>query len=241
MKEAKRRRAQGRGPQATNPGARGERPTVGADELVDDLLRAAAHANCKGFGDGTRLRLTIESLAQGLGLERGRNRWRPGSAPCCRVAVHRCSTPAGQPMRSSVSSDDGSMQPPRQSSRARLVRSRPVVPGAMAPVRTWASPECAEAGPCALELESRSLTAIAALSVIVHLPGLRDLGDIGPWTRTPLTRRRKIVDPHPGAADQGRIDRLRRGSRCLHGEGTGAHDALLHRSDDARSRRGGSG
>ncbi len=189
MKEAKRRRAQGRGPQATNPGARGERPTVGADELVDDLLRAAAHANCKGFGDGTRLRLTIESLAQGLGLERGRelvasrlgSLLQSGSAQVLdsgwtadeiiRVVRRRVNATAASivagPLGEVAASRPRSDGPESAPGRAQNVR---------------------KLDPALSSWKADLSTAIAALSVIVHLPGLRDLGDIGPRTRTPGSR-----------------------------------------------------
>jgi hypothetical protein len=73
MKQSKRRKQQQRtGWQEANPGARGFRSTAGADEMADDLILAAAHADCEGFDDGTQLRSLIDTLAQGLGLERGR-------------------------------------------------------------------------------------------------------------------------------------------------------------------------
>ena len=130
MKQSKRRRQQRDRAswQGVHPGARGWGDTGGTDEMADGLILAAAHACCGSLGDGRQLQSLIDTLAQGLGLERGRERWVSRLAPCCRVAVHRCSTPAGQPMRSSaVSSDDGpNATAACQSWRARLVRSWPV-------------------------------------------------------------------------------------------------------------------
>ena len=56
-----------------NPGAQGLRVPACADGKVDELILAAAHAECEGSGDGTHLRSLIDELAQGMGLARGRD------------------------------------------------------------------------------------------------------------------------------------------------------------------------
>jgi hypothetical protein len=44
-----------------------------ADEMADELILAAAHADCEGFDHATHLPSLIEILAQGMGLEGGRD------------------------------------------------------------------------------------------------------------------------------------------------------------------------
>ena len=75
MKQSKRRKQQRERAswQEANPSARGLRGPAGADEMADELILAAAHVDCEGSDDGTHLRCLIDALAQGMGLEGGRD------------------------------------------------------------------------------------------------------------------------------------------------------------------------
>ena len=75
MKQSKRRsqqRQRGDGQEPLRGGTRDVRDDAGCtDELIDDLILAAAHVQFDG-SDDAHLRYWIDALAQGLGLECGR-------------------------------------------------------------------------------------------------------------------------------------------------------------------------
>jgi hypothetical protein len=173
--------------------------------MADDLILAAAHADCEGFDDGTHLRSLIDALAQGLGLERGRElvAYRLGSLLQSGIA---------RVLDSGWAHDEIS----------RVVRRRAgataasIVAGPLAEVAPrhrrsggpvsapWQAKSVRKLDPASSSWKADLSTAIAALSVIEHLPALPDLGDIRSRTRNVrLTRGGAVVHPHPGVADQG--------------------------------------
>ena len=152
--------------------------------MADDLILAAAHAHCEGPDDGTRLRSLIDTLLKGWASSAGGNWWRGGLAPCCRAASHKCSTPAGLTMRSAVSSAVGRVPRLRQSWRARLLPVAPRHRRSGGPVSVpWQAKSVRKLDPASSSWRADLSTAIAALSVIGHLPALADLGDVSSRTR----------------------------------------------------------
>jgi hypothetical protein len=168
-----------------NPGAQGLRVPACADGKVDELILAAAHAECEGSGDGTHLRSLIDELAQGMGLERGRDLvarrlgslfqsdiarvldsgWAPHEITHVvrRQAGGKAASIVADPLAEVASRrhprSDDPVSTPRQAKSAR--RLDPVSASWMADLST----------------------AIAAISVLEHLPALPDLGGVRSRTR----------------------------------------------------------
>jgi hypothetical protein len=152
--------------------------------MVDDLISAAAHADCEGF-DGTHLRSLIDALAQGLGLERGQE-----------LVVYRL----GSLLQSGIARVLDSGWAPDEISR--VIRRRAgataasIVAGPLGEVGPrhrrsgdpvsvpWQAKSVRKLDPASSSWTADLSTAIAALAVIEHLPALPDLGDIGSRKRT---------------------------------------------------------
>ncbi len=185
MKQSKRRKEQRQraGWPKANLGA-DDFPGTASEDEVDDLILAAAHANCEGPDDGAHVQPLIDALAQGLGLERGRERRCSGSAPSYRATSPVCSTPAGLTTRSVR------VVRRRAGATAASIVAGPLVVAPTSPewrprVGVLAGYERAQARPCILDLESHLSTAIAVLSILGHLPALPYLGNVGSRTRNP--------------------------------------------------------
>ncbi len=187
MKQSKRRkqqrdRASG---QDVHPGARGWWGTAGTDEMADGRILAAAHAGCESLGDGTQLQSLIDALAQGIGLERGRE-----------LVARRLDSL----LQSDIAGVLDSGWVPDEI--VRIVRRRAgataasIVAGPLAEV-TPRQPR--DGGPVSAPGRAKSVRkldpassswkadlsgAIAALSVLEHLPVLPDLGSVRSRSRS---------------------------------------------------------
>jgi hypothetical protein len=180
MKQSKRRKQQQRaGWQEANPGARGFLGMAGRDEMADDLILTAAHAECEGVDDGTYLRSLIDTLAQGLGLERGRE-----------LVVYRLDSllqsGIARVLDSGWAPDEISRVIRRRvGSTAASILARPLGevasrhPQSGGPVHVpWQARSVRKLDPASSSWKSDLSTAIAVLSVIEHLPSLPDRGGI---------------------------------------------------------------
>jgi Protein of unknown function (DUF2786) len=168
-----------------NPGTQGLRGPARADEMVDELILAAGHAECEISGDGTHLRSLIDALADGMGLERGRDlvARRLGSLLQSDIArvldsgwapheiTHVVRRRAGGKAASIVadplaevtsrrhSRSGGPVSTPRQAKSTRRL------------------------DPASASWMADLSAAIAAFSVLEHLPALPDLGGVRSRTR----------------------------------------------------------
>jgi hypothetical protein len=187
MKQSKRRKKQRERAswQEANPGARGLWDPAGADEIADELILAAAHADCEGPDDGTHLPSLIEALAEGMGLERGRD-----------LVARRL----GSLIQSDIAGALDSGWAPHEITRVVRRQAGATAASIMAgPLAAVASRRPARGGgPVSAPRQEKSLrkldpassswkddlaTAIAAFSVLEHLPVLPDLGGIRSRTR----------------------------------------------------------
>jgi hypothetical protein len=147
--------------------------------MADDLILAATHAYREGLDDGTRSRSLIDALAEGLGLERGRE-----------LVVYRL----GSLLQSGIARvlDSGWTH----DEISRVVRRRAgamaasIVAGPLAEVAPrhrrsgasvsapWQAKSVRKLDPASSSWKADLSSAIAALSVIKHLPALPGLGDV---------------------------------------------------------------
>jgi hypothetical protein len=170
--------------QELHPGARGWRGTAGTDEMADGLILAAAHAGCDSHRDGTQLQSLIDALAQGMNLECGRE-----------LVARRL----GSLLQSDIAGVLDSGWAPDEITR--VVRRRAgaaaalMVAGLLAEV---APRQPRGGGPVSAPGRAKSVRkldpvlsswkadlsgAIAAFSVLEHLPVLPDLGSVRSRTR----------------------------------------------------------
>jgi len=192
MKQSKRRKQQreGGGWQEANPGARGSRGPTGTGEMADDLILAAAHADCEGCGHGTRQQELIDALTQGLGLERGRelvarrldsllrsdiagvldSGWTPDEIT--RVVRRRAGATAATILAGPLADVAAHRQPPRDGTAS--------VP--------WRAKSIRKLEPTSSSWRVELPMAIAALSTLEHLPVLPNLGRVRPKTRNVRSR-----------------------------------------------------
>ena len=187
MKQSKRRKEQRdrTGWPDVDPRSRARRGTESTDEMVDALILAAAHANCESLGDGMQLQSLLDALVQGVGLGCGRelvarrldsllqsdlarvldSGWRPDEAT--RIVRRR----AGAAATSIVSGLLAEMAP------------RPSCEDDIA--STTGRPKSArKLDPASSSWKADLTGAVAAISVLEHLPVLPDLGSIRHRTRT---------------------------------------------------------
>jgi len=189
LKQSKRRKQQRAGWREAHQGPRGFRDTAGAEEMADDLILAAAHADCEGLNDGPPRQSMIDALAQGLGLECGRElvAYRLGSLLQSGVAqVLDCGW-AHDEISRVVRRRAGSMAAsilagPLSSVAPRRPRSGGHVS------EPWQAENVRVLDPASSSWPDDLSKAIAALSVLAHLPTLPDLGGIGSRTRNPGSR-----------------------------------------------------
>jgi Protein of unknown function (DUF2786) len=187
MKQSKRRKQQQRagGPKG-NLGATDFLGMDGGDETVDELILAAVHANCKGPDDGARVQSLIDALAQGLGLERGRE-----------LVVYRL----GSLLQSGIAHvlDSGWAH----DEISRVVRRRAgataasIVAGPLAEVAprrrrsggpvsaSWRATSVRRIDPASSNWKADLSTAISVLAIIGHLPALPCLGSVRSTTSNP--------------------------------------------------------
>jgi len=187
MKQSKRRKQQRQRAAwlDSDPGAQSWRDTAGADEMADDLILAAAHADREGFDDGTYLRSLIDELARGLGLERGRE-----------LIAHRLGSMLQSVIARVLDSGWAHDEISRVVRRRAGATAAAIAAGPLAevaprhrrrggPVSTsWQPKTVRKLDPTSSSWKADLSSAIAALSVIEHLPALRELGDIRSRTRT---------------------------------------------------------
>lgn len=187
MKQSKRRKQQRDRAswQGFHPGARGWAGTAGIDEMADGLILAAAHACCGSLGDGRQLQSLIDALAQGIGLERDRE-----------LVVRRLDSL----LQSDIARVIDSGWAPDEISR--IVRRRAgamaasIIAGALADVapghsrgdETVSAPgrtkSVRKLDPASSNWKAELSGAIAAFSVLEHLPVLPELASIRPRTRS---------------------------------------------------------
>ena len=187
MKQSKRRKEQRQraGWPKANLGAT-DFPGTASEDEVDDLILAAAHANCEGPDDGAHVQPLIDALAQGLGLERGRERvvFRLGSLlqsdiarvldsgwahdEISRVVRRR----AGATAASIVAGPLGEVAPRHRRNGGPVSAS-------------WQATSVRKLDPTSSTWRADLSTAIAVLSIIGHLPALPSLGNVGSRTRNP--------------------------------------------------------
>jgi hypothetical protein len=154
--------------------------------MADELILAAAHADCEGSDDGTHLRSLIDALAQGMGLERGRD-----------LVARRLGSLLQSDIARVLDSGWGSHEITRVVRRRAGATAASIVAGPLAEVASRrhhrgggpVSIPRLEKGVRKLDPASASWkvdlsTAIAAFSVLEHLPVLPDLGGIKSRTRS---------------------------------------------------------
>jgi hypothetical protein len=187
MKQSKRRKQQRQRAvwQEPDSAAQGWRDTVGTDEMADNLILAAVGADREGLDDGTYLRSLIDELARGLGLERGRE-----------LVVHRLDSLLQSVIARVLDSGWAHDEISRVVRRRAGATAAAIAAGPLAevaprhrrrggPVSTpWRAKSVRKLDPISSSWRSDLSSAIAALSVIAHLPALRELGDIGTRTTT---------------------------------------------------------
>ncbi len=186
MKQSKRRKQQRDRAnwQEVHPGARGRPGAAGTDEMADGLIIAAAHVGCENLGDGAQLQSFIDALAEGMGLEGGRE-----------LVVRRLDSL----LQSDIAGVLDSGWVPDEISR--IVRRRAGATAACimaGPLAEVAQRLPRDTGPVSASGRARSVRkldpassswradltgAIAAVSVLEHLPVLLDLGSFGSRTR----------------------------------------------------------
>jgi Protein of unknown function (DUF2786) len=183
LKQSQRRKHQRSGRRGADPSGRGFEDTASADEMTDDLVLAAAHADCEGLDDARRQSL-IDALAQGLGLWRGRELVAYRVDCLMQIGVARAldcgwahdeisrivRRQAGAMAASIVAGPLTEVAPPHRRSSARV----------HAP---WQAENVRKLDPASSSWKEDLSKAIATLSVIAHLPILPDLGGIGSSTR----------------------------------------------------------
>jgi hypothetical protein len=170
--------------QEVHPGARGRRGAASTDEMADGLILAAAHVGCESLGDGTQLQSLIDALAQGMGLERGRE------LVARRLDSLLQSDIAGVLDSGWVPDEISRIVRRRAGATAAFIMAGPLAEVALRPPR--------DGGPVSASARARSVRkldpassswkadlsgAIAAFSVLEHLPVLPDLGSFGSRTR----------------------------------------------------------
>jgi hypothetical protein len=183
LKQSKRRKQQRTGGGDGYQGARVDSDTAYADELADNLILTATHAECEDLGDARRQSL-IDALAQGIGPGRGRelvayrvdhlmqfgvarlleHGWTPDEI--IRVVRRRAGAAAAAILAGPLTAVPP--RPPRSGGPA----SAP-----------WRAENVRELDPASSSWKDDLSKAIAALSAIAHLPALPDLGSIGSKTR----------------------------------------------------------
>jgi hypothetical protein len=181
MKQSKRRRQQQErvGSPEANPGARGSRGTAGADQRADDMIRGAAHADCQGFDDGAHLQSLTDALARGMGLERGRElvARRLGSLLQSDIAGVLDSGWAPDEVSHVVRRRAGATAASIMAGPLAEVASRH--PRGGGPVTApWQAKSVRKLDPASSSWKADLSAAIAALSVLEHLPTLPDLGGV---------------------------------------------------------------
>jgi hypothetical protein len=187
MKRSKRRKEQTERAswREANPGAQGLRGPARANEIADELILAAAHAECEGSGEGTHLRSLIDSLAQGMGLERGRHlvAHRLGSLLQSDIARALDSGWAPHEITHVVRRQAGATAASIVVDPLAEVTSRRH-PGSGDPVSTpRQAKSMRELDPASSSWKANLSRAIAALSVLEHLPVLPDIGGVRSRTR----------------------------------------------------------
>jgi hypothetical protein len=181
MKQSKRRKQQRErtGWQETKPGAPGLPCTADPDEMVEDLILAAAHAEFEGFGDGTHLQSLIDALAQGMGLERGRElvARRLDSLLQSYIAVVLDSGWASEEIIRVVRRRAGATAVSIVTGSLAAVAPRH--PRVSRPVSTPGQPKgVRKLDPASSNWRADLTTAIAAVAVLEHLPVLPDLSGV---------------------------------------------------------------
>ena len=188
MKQSKRRKQQRQ--QASwrqvDPVARDCWDTAGADEMADELILAAAYANREAVDDGTFLSSLIDELARGLGLERGRE-----------LVAHRVDSLLQSVIARVLDSGWAHDEIIRVVRRRAGATGAAIAAGPLAEIAPrhrrhggpvsapWRAKSVRKLDPTSSSWKADLSAAIAALSIIAHLPALRDLGDI----RTNMTTR----------------------------------------------------
>jgi hypothetical protein len=152
--------------------------------MADDLILAAAHADCEGSDDGTHLRSLIDALAQGLGFESGRE-----------LVVDRLGSLLQSGIARALDSGWAHDEINGVVRRRAGATAASIVAGPLAEVAPrhrrsgghtsapWRAQSVRKLDPASSSWKADLSTAIAGLSVIEHLPALRDLGDIRWRTR----------------------------------------------------------
>jgi hypothetical protein len=186
LKQSKRRKQQRAGLRDAYSDAGVFRNRASAEEMVDDLILAAALADCEGFDDGTPRQSLINALADGLGLERGRElvAYRLGSLLQSSVARVLDSGWAHHEISRVVRRRAGAMA--ASIVAGPLSGVAPRHPRSGGPVsEPWQPENVREIDPVSSSWSDDISKAILALSVLAHLPALPDLGGIGSRTRNP--------------------------------------------------------
>lgn len=171
-----RKQRQVAGSQGADPHARGSRRAARADEAADELILAAAHAECEGFDGGALRRSSIDALAQGLGLERGCELVAQRLGILLQTGIARALDAGWAPdeitrvIRRRVSATAASFVADPLSE---VVRHRHQAGGPdSAP---WQAKSRRKLDPACPSWRSDLSSAIAALAFIVHLPALPEL------------------------------------------------------------------
>jgi hypothetical protein len=188
LKQSKKRKQHRTGGGDSYQGERGFRDMPQADELADNLILAATHADCEGLDDERRQSL-IDALAQGIGPQRGRE------LVACRVDS-LMQTGLARVLQCGWAPDEVSRVVRRRAGAlaaailagpltAVLSQRRRTGGSASAP---WRAENVRKLDPASSSWKDDLSKAIAALSTLAHLPALPDLGGIGSKPRNAGSR-----------------------------------------------------
>jgi Protein of unknown function (DUF2786) len=187
VKQSKRRKQQRERAswQETNPDARGLQGPADADEMADELILAAAHADCEGFDHATHLPSLIEILAQGMGLEGGRDLVAGRLGSLVQSAIARVLDSGWAPHEISrvVRRQAGATAASIMAGSLAEVTSRRHPGGHSPESATRQAKRVRKLDPASPSWKADLATTIAAFCVLEHLPVLRDLGGIRSRTR----------------------------------------------------------
>jgi Protein of unknown function (DUF2786) len=178
-----RKRKQRSGWQGADPSGRRFRDTACADKMADDLILAAAHADCEGLDDARRQSL-VDALAQGVGLERGPELVAGRVDYLMQIGVARvldCGWTHDEISRV-VRRRLGAIATSIVAGPLIAVAPRHRRSGAPVPA-PWRAENVRKLDPSSSSWKDDLSKAVAALSVLAHLRALPDLGSIGSSTR----------------------------------------------------------
>jgi hypothetical protein len=187
LKQYQKRKQQRAGLRSADPSGQRVRDSANPDELADNLILAAAHADCEGLDDARRQSL-IDALAQGLGPGRGRELVAYRVDRLMKIGVARAldcgwvHDEISRIVRRRAGAVASSLMAGPLTAVAPRHRIGETVPA------SWQAEKIRLLDPASSSWQEDISKAIAALSAIAHLPALPDLSGIGSSARNTSLR-----------------------------------------------------